>query len=108
MLAANIEEAIAIITTRKNDSGFVSKSPNGTFIPIKLATIVGIDITIVNPAKNFIILFKLFDIIVPKTSIVLLKMLLYILAISIACLFSIITSSKTSISSSYKGIRSIF
>ena len=39
-------------------------SPNGTFIPINDATIVGIEQTIVMLAKNFITSFKLFEIIV--------------------------------------------
>ena len=60
----------------KNDKGLSLNIPRGTFIPIKLATMVGIDITIVRPARNFIILFRLFDIIVPNTSIVLLRILL--------------------------------
>ena len=38
--------------------------PKGTFIPIKDATIVGIENTIVIPAKNFITSFKLLEIIV--------------------------------------------
>ena len=38
--------------------------PSGTFIPIKDATIVGIENTMVIPAKNFITSFKLFEMIV--------------------------------------------
>ena len=35
--------------------------PKGTFIPRKEDIIVGIDSTIVAPAKNFIIMFKLLE-----------------------------------------------
>ena len=38
--------------------------PNGTFMPIKDATIVGMENTIVIPAKNFMTSFKLLEIIV--------------------------------------------
>ena len=38
--------------------------PSGTFIPMKDATIVGIEKTIVIPAKNFITSFRLLEIIV--------------------------------------------
>ena len=38
--------------------------PNGTFIPIKDATMVGIEKTMVIPAKNFMTSFRLLDIIV--------------------------------------------
>ncbi len=43
--------------------------PSGTFIPINDATMVGIENTIVIPAKNFITSFKLFDIIVAYVSV---------------------------------------
>lgn len=45
--------------------------PNGTFIPIKDATMVGIEKTIVIPAKNFITSFKLLEIIVAYVSVML-------------------------------------
>ena len=38
--------------------------PRGTFIPIKDATMVGMENTMVIPAKNFITSFKLLEIIV--------------------------------------------
>ena len=57
----NINEH-TIISIKLNDE--VPTFPNGTFIPINDATIVGIENTIVIPAKNFIIWFKLFEIIV--------------------------------------------
>ena len=75
-MAAIRERMIDNKNIMKNDKGLSLNIPKGTFIPMKLATIVGIDITIVKPARNFIILFKLFEIIVPNTSMVLLKILL--------------------------------
>lgn len=75
-----------------------------TFIPQKLDTIVGTASTIVIDVKNFITPFRLFDIIDAYASIVPVRMSLYILAISIACLFSVIASSSMSSSSSYSFI----
>ena len=51
--------------------------------------------------KTFITILRLLEITEAKKSIVLANILLYISVISIACLFSIITSSNTSLSSSY-------
>ena len=62
---------------------------------------VGIAINIVTEAKTFITILRLLEITEAKKSIVLANMLLYISVISIACLFSIITSSNTSLSSEY-------
>jgi hypothetical protein len=67
---------MAMNTKMIKDKGLVSKLPKGTFIPIKLATMVGIEITIVKPARNFIIVFKLLEMIVPKISMVLVRILL--------------------------------
>ena len=53
---------IMIISIKLN--GESPKLPNGTFIPIKEATMVGIEQTIVILARNFITSFKLLDIIV--------------------------------------------
>lgn len=75
-----------------------------TFIPQKLDTIVGTASTIVIDVRNFITPFRLFDIIDAYASIVPVKMSLYIFAISIACLFSVIASSSMSSSSSYSFI----
>ena len=59
-----IKESIAEIKTKaKNDKGLSEKIPNGTFMPINEAIIVGMEKTIVIPDKNFIITFKLFEII---------------------------------------------
>ena len=41
--------------------GLFDKLPSGIFIPKNDDIIVGTDITIVNPARNFIAMFKLFD-----------------------------------------------
>ena len=56
-----IDSIAEIIKSIKNASVIVAKLPNGTFIPINDDIIVGIDNTIVAPARNFITLFKLFD-----------------------------------------------
>ena len=55
---------------KANDAGLSPNSPSGTFIPKKDAIIVGTEKTIVIPARNFIITFKLFDIIELYVSIV--------------------------------------
>ena len=52
---------------------FVPIIPRGTFIPIKDETIVGIEKTIVIPAKNFITSFKLLEIIVAYVSVILVR-----------------------------------
>ena len=57
-----IKETMQII---KNEKSLSPTTPNGTFIPKKDAIIVGIENTIVIPVKNFIITFKLLEIIVP-------------------------------------------
>ena len=77
--------------------------PNGTFIPKNDDIIVGIDNTIVTPARNFITLFRLLDTMVAYVSAIDDKISLYIPLISIACLFSIIASSNKSLSPSYSG-----
>ena len=51
--------------TAKKANSKSSRKPNGTFIPKKEEIIVGIENTIVIPAKTFIITFRLLEIIVP-------------------------------------------
>ena len=89
-----------IIFTNPNVSVIIS--PNGIFIPKNDEIIVGIDKTIVIPAKNFIASFRLLDAIVSYVLVIDFKILLYIVLISIACLFSITASSSRSLSSSYR------
>jgi hypothetical protein len=67
-----------------------------TFIPKKLATMVGRLSTIVIEARSFMTLFRLLEMIEAKASIMLLRMLLVMLVISIACWFSVNTSSSRS------------
>ena len=63
---------IAIIIDKTNEKTIIKiklmldfpTKPSGTFIPINDETIVGIENTIVIPAKNFITSFKLLEIIV--------------------------------------------
>ena len=74
----------------------------GTFIPQNEANIVGMDKIIVIAAKNFITKFTLLLMMLAKPSIIPSKMERCISTISIACLFSIITSSKKSESSALK------
>ena len=92
---------ISIIIGKPN---LLSWNGRFTFIPQKLDTIVGTASTIVIDVKNFITPFRLFDIMDAYASIVPVRMSLYILAISIACLFSVIASSRMSSSSSYSFI----
>ena len=63
------------ITRIKNPYGECANG-TGTFIPQKLAIIVGIDITIVMIARTFITMFRLFEITAAYASIVPLKILL--------------------------------
>ena len=63
--------------------------------------IVGIAITRVMEVKNFIALLSLLLIMVETKSLVPWIISLYIFVISIACLFSTITSSRSSLSSGY-------
>lgn len=58
------------IDNSKNASPIVAKFPNGTFIPMNEDIIVGMDNTIVAPAKNFMTLFKLFDTTVAYVSVI--------------------------------------
>ena len=51
--------------TNRKDSSLFPIIPNGTFIPKKEAIIVGIENTIVIPAKNFIMTLRLLEMIVP-------------------------------------------
>lgn len=88
------------ITTQKPFG--LSANATGTFIPQKDANIVGMDKIIVMAAKNFITKFTLLLMMLAKPSIMPSKMERCISTISIACLFSIITSSKKSASSVLK------
>ena len=63
-------------TTRIKNPCAECASGTGTFIPQKLAIIVGIDITIVMIARTFITIFRLFEITDAYASIVPLKILL--------------------------------
>ena len=58
-----------IININENSPSLIN--PNGTFIPKNDAIIVGIENTIVIPAKNFIAIFKLFETIVAYVSVTL-------------------------------------
>ena len=60
----------------------VDKLPRGIFIPKNDDIIVGTDITIVNPAKNFIAMFKLFEVMVAQVLEIDDKTSLYIFNIS--------------------------
>ena len=61
-IIAIINDKMTDITdSNMNASPMVAKLPNGTFIPMNDDIIVGIDNTIVAPARNFITLFRLFD-----------------------------------------------
>ena len=60
MIATKIEIKVANIPIPKKAQGLLLNIPKGTFIPRKEAIMVGIESTIVIPAKNFIIMFKLF------------------------------------------------
>lgn len=64
-----IVSAIVTIPTIKNPIGCDAHG-TGTFIPKKLAIIVGIAITIVTEARNFITIFRLFEITEAKASII--------------------------------------
>ena len=94
MRVASIDSPITI----QKPFGLV-ENVTGTFIPQKLANIVGIDKMIVMAAKNFITKFRLLLIMLAKPSIIPSKIERCISTISIACLFSIITSSSKSSSS---------
>ena len=61
------KEPILMINT---DWGEVDKNPSGTFIPKKEYIMVGMDNTIVAPAKNFITIFKLLETIVAYVSVI--------------------------------------
>ena len=64
-LASKIEIINETIQIKKKDNSLLPIKPNGTFIPKKEAIMVGIEKTIVIPAKNFMITFRLLEIIVP-------------------------------------------
>ena len=65
-LASNAIDTIKeTIHIKINDISLSPKAPKGTFIPKNEAIIVGTENTIVIPVKNFIITFKLLEIIVP-------------------------------------------
>ena len=63
-----IVSAIVTIPTIKNPIGWDAQG-TGTFIPKKLAIIVGIAITIVTEARNFMTMFRLLEITEAKASI---------------------------------------
>ena len=102
---ANIEKPIII----QKPLGLVLKA-TGTFIPQKLASMVGMDNMMVMAAKNFITKFTLLLIMLAKPSIMPSKIERCISTISIACLFSIITSSIKSSSSkvSFKNLAEVW
>lgn len=58
------------LTIKTNEKGFVPKEPSDKFIPKNEEIIVGIEITKVIDVKNFIISFKLLEIIELYVSIV--------------------------------------
>ena len=75
-ITATIREITTDIKiTMPNPKGLPAKGipAKFTFIPYALKIIVGIDITIVTVARNFITIFKLFDITEAKASIIPLK-----------------------------------
>ena len=55
MIAIIIDNKAAVIIVRAKALFSLDKEPNGTFIPKNDDIIVGIDKTIVAPARNFII-----------------------------------------------------
>ena len=59
IIATIIERTTLAININDADKGLLANSPKGTFIPKKELIIVGTLITIVAPAKNFIISFRL-------------------------------------------------
>ena len=71
---SNITSKMAIrkdkLTIKMKENGFVPKSPRDRFIPKKEEIIVGMEITRVIDVKNFIISFKLLEIIELYVSIV--------------------------------------
>ena len=90
-----------VAKTRTNQKpNSVSRKGIDTFMPQKLAIMVGIARRIVMDARNFITMLRLLEMTEAKASIMLLKMLEYISTISMACLFSMMTSSRRSSSSS--------
>lgn len=68
----------AIATTKPNPYGFESRKGTLTFIPQKLAIIVGIAKIIVIDVKNFMTIFKLFEIMDANVSVRFVRILLYI------------------------------
>ena len=88
MIAIIIDSIIERANIPIAESGSVPKLPNGTFIPRNEDIIVGTDITIVTPARNFMTSFRLLEIIDAYVSVKLVSISRYILAISIACLFN--------------------
>ncbi len=81
--------------------GFSSRGMFITFMPYAEKIIVGIAITIVIIARTFIAMFRLFEITAAKVFYRFERISVSIFAISIACLFSTMTSSRRSESSSY-------
>ena len=76
MISPNMPEKIKdMMKIIKNALGLFANGIS-TFIPKKLATMVGIDKTIVIDAKNFMTIFRLLEMIEAKASIVPLRMLL--------------------------------
>ena len=69
-------------------------------MPKKLVTMVGMLSTMVMEARNFMTTFRLLEMIDAKASIMELRMPLLMAVISMACWFSVITSSSRSSSSS--------
>ena len=65
IIATITDSIIDMIVTVIIEYGSLDKLPSGMFIPKKDDIIVGTDMTIVNPAKNFIAMFKLFEMTAP-------------------------------------------
>lgn len=97
-VAAETTDAPRII---QNPKGEFANGIFIMFIPKKLENMVGIAINIVIEVNSFITMFRLFDIMEANASMVPLNIPEYMLAISMACLFSIRTSSSKSSSSEY-------
>ena len=64
-----IVSTIVTIPTIKNPIGWDAQG-TGTFIPKKLAIMVGIAITMVTDARNFMTIFRLFEITEANASII--------------------------------------
>ena len=98
---AMIVQTIAIRITSTKPMTPDSANGKVTLVPQREKIIVGTDKIMVKAAKSFITSFRLLEITDVNAFIMFMRILVYISTISIACLFSMITSSKRSSSSSY-------